>query len=80
MSTTLVRSHVDAELRKKFEDRFGYGSIAWVVEAAMREILEMTEGQPDLTDLIKQAIQRRVLRIQLKSRRADVHSPDRPAA
>lgn len=60
-------TYVDVDLKERFLRRFGeHGAISFALEAAMSEALAMTEGQPELEDLFRQAIRTSVLRNQFQ--------------
>ena len=60
-------TYVDAELKAKFLERFGdYGAISFVLEAALSELLDATEGQPNMEELVRQGIKNHVLRNQFQ--------------
>ena len=69
MPRVQVRTYVDEEVRDRFTKRFGgeYSAISFTLESAMREVLDMTEGQPDMEDLVRQGIRNYVLRNQAKN-------------
>lgn len=63
MPRQLTRVRVDPELRDRFLAQFpGSGSLAWVMETAMEEVLQLTKGTPDATQLVRAAIRAAVLR------------------
>lgn len=48
---------VDEEVKAAFESRFGaYTATSYIVETAMREVLDLTKDRPDLAELIRQGI------------------------
>lgn len=63
MTKILVRTFIDSALRTEFSEQFpGTGSISWLLETSMRELLELTRGQPPLKDTVKGLIRSSVLR------------------
>lgn len=58
-----TRIHVDPKLRDRFLARFpGTGSLAWILETAIIEVLDLTAGSPDATSVVRAAIRAAVLR------------------
>ena len=71
-----LRTYIDCELKERFTARFGgYSAIAYVVETAMKELLDVTEGQPDLEDLIRQSIRTYVLKRKLEASNSTASEP-----
>lgn len=64
MRTTKVRASVDSDLRARWESRFGYASLSWLMETAMRTVLDDTEAAPSLEDNVKAAIRDHILKYQ----------------
>ena len=65
----LCRTYIEESVRDAFESRFGdYGAISFVLENAMRELLDMTEGQPDQEEMVRAAIRVHVLKTKLITR------------
>lgn len=68
MSRVKVCTFVDSDLRDQFERHFGgYGSLSYVLETAMSEVLSMVAHDPPFDELIRQGIRTHVLRNKLKS-------------
>lgn len=69
----LVRTYVRPDLAKRFHEQFpGHGSLSWLLERAMLEVLSLTDGQPPLKDVVRSAIRSAVLRERLINRSTDV--------
>lgn len=65
----LCRTYIEESVRDAFEARFGtYGAISFVLENAMRELLDMTEGQPDQEEMVRAAIRVHVMKTKLATR------------
>ncbi len=63
MPRTKVCTYIDEGVRWDFEKRFGgYASIAWLMETAMRGLLEDTKGDPTLEDLVRTSIHAHILK------------------
>lgn len=63
MPRQLVRSFVDQDLHRRFRAQFPmHGALSWLMETAMAEVLAITDGTPDLEDLVKQSIRQTLLR------------------
>ena len=68
MTREQTRTYVDADVKARFEQRFGgYGATSFVLETAMRELLDITEGQPDIEELVRQTIRTYVLKRKLEA-------------
>lgn len=61
MERELCRTYVDPLLKERFYRRFGDKTLSFVVETSMRELLDMTDGAPDLEDLVRLSIRNHVL-------------------
>lgn len=62
MPKTLVRVYIDPNLRDRFAEQFpGHGSLSWVLETAIQELLQLTDGSPPLADTLRAAIRHAVL-------------------
>lgn len=50
----ITRIRVDPMLRDRFLSQFpGSGSLSWVLETAMKELLDLSAGAPDATTLVR---------------------------
>ena len=57
MPRMLVRTYIDSDILERFNKRFGdYGAVSFTLESAMSEMLDMTDGNPDQEELVRQAI------------------------
>lgn len=63
MQKPITRIRVDPELRDRFLAQFpGHGSLSWLLETSMKEMLAITAGTPDATELVRASIRGAVLR------------------
>ena len=70
-SRVLVRAYVDRETLTKFRAQFPmHGSFSWILQAAMTEVLAITDGQPELETLVRQSIRSTLLRNRIAGRHA----------
>lgn len=79
MPRVLVRTYVDPEIRRRFTEQFPMdGAISWVLEAAMTEILSITDGQPPLVEVVRDSIRLTILQRKLQRRvfNGESRSPD----
>lgn len=59
----ITRIYITPELRDRYLARFpGTGSLSWLVETAMTEMLDLTSGAPEATSVVRAAIRAAVLR------------------
>lgn len=63
MRSTQIRLYINPDIHTRFIARFGNkGAVGYVLEHAMEELLDMTEGDPSLADRARQAIRLHILR------------------
>lgn len=71
-----VRTYVDSDIYERYVARFGgYASISYIIETAMSEVLDATEGQPDMEELIRQSIRTYVLKRKLEASNSTASEP-----
>lgn len=69
MPRLLVRTYIDPSLYQRFTEQFpAPGSISWLLETAMAEVLSITDGQPPLVDLVRGSIRSALLQRKLQTR------------
>lgn len=81
MPRQIVRAYVRPDLRARFQEQFpGTGSVSWLLETAMTEILAITDGQPAITALVRSAIRAAILRErQAQTKKPNDQSPSKPS-
>lgn len=76
-----VRTYISPDLRDRFAAQFpGNGGLSWLLETAVRELLELTDGQPTVQQLVRRSIRAAIIRerLTLKTERTDEPKPIRP--
>jgi hypothetical protein len=69
----LVRTYVDADLMQQWNERHGdYAALSWLLETAIKSVLDLTKGQPTLTQSVKDGIEKKLLEI--RSERTEHHA------
>lgn len=77
MPRVLVRTYIDPEIRRRFVEQFPMeGAISWALEAAMTEILSITDGQPPLVELVRDSIRLTILKRKLQRRASSNGQPE----
>lgn len=74
-----ARVAVRPDLLKRYHEQFpGTGSLSWLLETAISEVLVLTDGQPALVDLVRGAIRSSILRERLINREPIAKRDDEP--
>lgn len=80
MAKTRVRvvTFVDKQLRDQFQEQYPFhASVSWLLEQAMRELLDATSGSPSLTSRVRLAV-RAALQENRRSETTDVTATVEP--
>lgn len=77
----VTRTYVDAELKRRFEEQYPMqGSLSWLLETALAEILDLTDGQPPLQKLVRSSIRSTLLERRQARALNDSSEPEHPVA
>lgn len=74
---TEVRTYVDRDLRQRWERKFGkYATLSWLVSTAMEEVLNATEKDPSLDEVVRSCVRQHIKKHQYQPNppRANVNS------
>jgi hypothetical protein len=73
-----VRTYVEPHLIRRFHDQFPMtGAVSWLLETALVEVLALTDGQPAVQELVRNAIRAAILR-ERQATRAQANHAARP--